>query len=408
MHKLIIDEKYEFIPPHRGKFWSWAFRTFLLRSFLRRNYGITGWTMEGLDHLRSSMKSGHGILLCPNHCRPSDPMMMGVIVKETPCHVYAMASWHIFKQSWLESFIVRRIGGFSVYREGLDRQALETSVDIVASAERPLVIFPEGVISRSNDRLLPLMEGVSFVARTAAKKRAKLPSPGKVVIHPVAIRYQLQGTPEDSVGAVLTALEGRTFWQAHDHLPIRERISQLGKALMASREIEYFGSPQLGRVSERKQRLIRGVLEPIERLLFGAERPGDVISRVKEIRSTIVPKLLDPALPDAERKTCWRQLTDVYYIQCLSLYPPHYLDDNMYGVVTPERIVETVHRLEEDLTDKVTIKPEWHAHFKIGEPIEVDPAGRRVKGVDPLMQTLRQNMLQLLGVDDWWPDQYES
>ena len=78
-----------------------------------------------------------------------------------------MASWHIFKQSRLESFVVRRLGGFSIYREGLDRQSLDTAVQIVSNAERPLVIFPEGVVSRSNDRLNSLMDGVSFIALVA-------------------------------------------------------------------------------------------------------------------------------------------------------------------------------------------------------------------------------------------------
>ena len=56
-----------------------------------------------------------------------------------------MASWHVFLQSRLQSFIARRAGAFSVYREGLDRQALQAGVDILATTNRPLVVFPEGV-----------------------------------------------------------------------------------------------------------------------------------------------------------------------------------------------------------------------------------------------------------------------
>ena len=36
-----------------------------------------------------------------------------------------------------------------------------------------LVIFPEGHISRTNDRLTPMLEGTALIARQAAKKRAK-------------------------------------------------------------------------------------------------------------------------------------------------------------------------------------------------------------------------------------------
>jgi len=187
MHRVVIGEPYKFIPPYRGQWFSWMFRLWL-RPYLRKSYGIVQCTYEGLDHVRDSLKAGHGILLCPNHSRDSDPMIIGMLCRKIPSHVYSMASWHIFKQNQLESFVVRRLGGFSIYREGLDRQSLDTAVQIVSNAERPLVIFPEGVVSRSNDRLNSLMDGVSFIARVAAKKRAEIDPGKKVVIHPVGMR----------------------------------------------------------------------------------------------------------------------------------------------------------------------------------------------------------------------------
>lgn len=82
-------------------------------------------------------------------------------------------------KSRLEAFVVRRLGGFSIYREGMDRQAPDASVRIVANAERPLVVFPEGVISRTNDRLNALMDGVSFIVRVAAKKESGKSNPAR-------------------------------------------------------------------------------------------------------------------------------------------------------------------------------------------------------------------------------------
>ena len=403
MHKVIIEEPYQFIPPYRGKLWSMLFRRFYLRRFLRSSYGIVSWQLDGLDHLRESIARKDGILLCPNHCRPSDPMLMGLIVKETPCHIYAMASWHVFKQSKLEGFIANRVGGFSVYREGLDRLALDTSVNIVARAERPLVVFPEGVISRANDRLMALMDGVSFVARMAAKKRARQSEDARVVIHPVAIRYELKGPSEQTIAAVLTRLEERTFWKTHEHKPVLERIRQLGQALLAAREIECLGQPQSGSLSDRMDRLINFVLHPQEQEWIGSPRKGDVIARVKDLRSAMLPDLVKNGLSAEERARRWRQLTDSYYLQCLSLYPAGYLDDGICGSVTKERIVETVHRLEEDMTDKVTIHPEWHVHMQIGAAMVVDPNSRKSRNGDPLTIELRKRMLGLLGVEDWWP-----
>jgi hypothetical protein len=84
------------------------------------------------------------------------------------------------------------------------------------------------------------------------------------------------------------------------------------------------------------------------------------------------------------------------------MYPVDYLDEGLRGTVTPERIAETVYRLEEDLTDRVTIRPSWRVDFSIGEAIAVD-SGRKPRGADPLTQTLRSKMLELLKIDDWWP-----
>ena len=106
---------------------------------------------------------------------------------------FIMASWHLFMQDRVQTFLLRRAGAFSIYREGIDRAALNTAIDILAEAQRPLVMFPEGFISRTNDRLNPLLDGVSLIARSAAKKRAKLEPPKKVVVHPVAIRYSFHG-----------------------------------------------------------------------------------------------------------------------------------------------------------------------------------------------------------------------
>ena len=94
------------------------------------------------------------------------------------------------------AWLLQRVGVFSVYREGMDREALKCAIQILADAQRPLVLFPEGVISRSNDRLNHLMDGTVFIARNAAKQRAEQTPPGKVVVHPMAIRYFFLGDLE--------------------------------------------------------------------------------------------------------------------------------------------------------------------------------------------------------------------
>ncbi|MEY3459386.1 MAG: hypothetical protein RL215_2543 [Planctomycetota bacterium] len=401
MHRVVVEEEYKFVPPYRGRWFSWLFRLWL-KPFLRRRYGLVRYEYEGLEHLRGSLRAGHGILLCPNHSRDSDPMLMGMLCRKVPCHVHSLASWHLFRQSRVEAAVIRLLGGFSIFREGVDREALGAAVDVVSTAGRPLVVFPEGVISRSNDRLLGLMDGVSFIARAAARRRAAQSPAGQVVIHPVGIRYELLGDIAESVGGVLSRLEERTFWKAHAHLPLRERIRRLALALLASREVEVLGDSRSGAMRPRIRHLISEVLCPYERRWLGGARRGDAVGRVKDLRAAILPELLRGGLTAEEKSERWRVLTDCYYVQTLSLYPEDYLDDGVRGRLTSERLAETVHRLEEDLTDSISLRPEWGVRFRIGEAIAVD-AGRRARGEDPLMRQVREALLDLLGVEDWWP-----
>ena len=54
---------------------------------------------------------------------------------------------------------------------------------------------------------IALLDGVAFIARSAAKKRAKLSPPGKVVVHPVAIKYFYRGDVPRVCDEVLTDIE---------------------------------------------------------------------------------------------------------------------------------------------------------------------------------------------------------
>src|SRR5690606_28791965 len=147
-----------------------------------------------------------------NHCRYADPLALGYLARQAKTHVYAMASWHLFNQGWFYSFAIRRMGAFSIYREGVDKRAINTAIQILEDAERPLIVFPEGSVSRTNDRLHALLDGVAFIARTAAKRRAKQNPPGKVVIHPVGVKYCFQGDLKATLTPVLAMIEERLSW----------------------------------------------------------------------------------------------------------------------------------------------------------------------------------------------------
>ena len=95
---------------------------------------------------------------------------------------------------------------------------------------------------------------------------------------------------------------------------------------------------------------------------------------------------------DDERDRRWRQLADCYLAQQLSLYPRDYIRRDG----PPERLLETVERFEEDMTDKARVHGPLKITIEIGEAIQVSP--KRVKGVktDPLMSELEQRLSSML------------
>lgn len=393
MQNVVIAKPYRFVAPHRGTLWWRLFRFFLPR-YLRKGHGITQVECRGVERLRASLDAGHGIMLAPNHCRPPDPMVLGALSYQVGRPLYVIASWHLFMQNAFQTFLLPRLGVFSIYREGADREALKTAMQLTAEAERPLVIFPEGVISRHNDILNNLMEGTALMARGAAKERAKLNPPGKVVVHPVAIRYFFDGDVRAAVEPVLRDIEHRLSWKSHAHLPLEERIAKIGAALLALKEMEYFGAAQSGQITARLEKLIDRLLVPLEAEWLKGRREKEIVQRVKLLRIAIVPEMAGGTLDETELQRRWRQLAEIYLAQQLAFYPPGYLADNP----TPERLLETVERFEEDLTDVARVHAPVRAVIEVGEAIEVSPERTRSVEGDPLMSAIRDQLEKMLAV----------
>lgn len=393
MQDIIIEKPYQFVPPHRGNFLPKAIlKLGLVPWYLRKYEGVVSHQLRGVDHLRESMRQGHGVLLAPNHCRYADPLVMAFLAQEAQVPMFAMASWHLFEQSRLQRWALSTMGAFSVYREGLDRQSLDTAIDMLTDPKRPLVVFPEGTVFRTNDRLQPLLDGVAFMARTAAKRRAKDGGTGKVVIHPVAIKYIFHGDLEKAVDPTLDALEKRLTWTLLKETTTTQRIHRITLAMLSLKEIEYLGAAQQGNIEERQQRLVDHLLCPLEQEWLGKTTADTIIPRIKALRMKIVPELTTGELDGAERERRWTQLSQIYLSQQIASYPPDYV----VSPTTDTRILETVERLEEDITDRVGVHGPLEVIIQVDEAIEV-PTDRTPRGEeDPIMKRLRERMQAML------------
>jgi 1-acyl-sn-glycerol-3-phosphate acyltransferase len=391
LHNIVIDKPYEFVPPAYGTFWGHLLGRGLLPHHLRSIHGIESYELIGVERLRASVEARHGILLTPNHCRPSDPMVLYPLGLAVGAPVHIMASWHLFMGSRLQKWVLQQVGVFSVYREGMDRDALKCAIQILVHARRPLVLFPEGVISRSNDRLNHLMDGTMFIARNAAKQRAEQSS-GKVVVHPVAIRYFFLGDIERALEPVLEEIERRLSWRPLSGRPMTDRIIKVGEALLTLKELEYQEKPQEGEIAARVARLMDHILVPLEQEWLKGKREDGILARVKALRAAMLPDMVAEKVDEAERRRRWQQLADIYLAQQLSNYPPDYFKPEP----TVEKLLETVERFEEDLTDKVRVHRPMHAVIEVGEAIEVPPGRERGTQGESMMAHVRQQLETML------------
>ena len=386
MQDLIIEKPYRFVPPIKCKLVLWLTCKFNLFHFwLRRAEGICKFEVINADKIADSIRAKHGIVLAANHCRNADPMAIGEVAKAADCYIYSMASWHLFNQDWFMRWAIPQLGGFSINREGVDRTALEFAINVLATAERPLVIFPEGSVSRSNDYLHPFLGGTGFIARSAARRRKKQDANLKVVIHPIAFRYQFIGDFEEATEHSLTLLESHLEVPVKADLPLLERIRYVASGLLAQREKSYLGCVQAGEYYYRIMKLAQRILETQEQKWKGEVQQGDFVARAKSLRPLMVPDLANGLLDEEEARERRQDLFDINTVQQLSYYPVDYIVP-ADGHLPRERILEMLERLEEDLLDKVTIPRRYKLVLDVLDAIEV-PAEKAPRNEDdPLMQ----------------------
>lgn len=394
MQAVVSAKPYEFVAPHAGKIWPKLLQQFIPWQ-LKKREGITSVEVQGLQKIKMLYSEGTSVLLAPNHCRPSDPLVMGELCRRAGRPPFAMASWHVFLESRVQRFILRRAGAFSVYREGSDRQALQAATEILAKGDRPLIIFPEGVISRTNDRILSLMEGTSFIARSAAKKRANLSLNHRVVILPIALRYRFDGDIEEALNSTLDTIEQRLSWRPRRDGDSMSRIYRVGEALLWLKEIEYFGKPKSGDIFDRVQGLIDHILDPLEKEWREGRTDRNTVARVKQLRIAILKEMTTGELSDQEQNRRWNHLADMYLAQQLSHYAPNYVATNP----TKERLLETVEKFEEDLTDRATIHHPMSVTVHVGDPIEVKAKRERGSTEDPVMLEVNRQLHRLLELE---------
>jgi len=335
-----FDETAEFRPPFRSTFWLRLARWY---APLHRRFALNVHKIEfcGVDEVRSSLRRSAGILLTPNHWSFGDGALVGALADRAGALCYYLVSQHIFRQSRLTDWFINRHGAISVWREGLDRESLRACIDILSSADRPLVVFPEGTWYRQNDRVGPWQQGMAMMALRAARHAAR-----PIVIHPVAIKYWLLSEPQPALARRLRRLEKHLGIDVAASASILSRIERLTQGWLGEQERTILGRGRFGPIDGRRMELLDHLLIKMETLDCGRAFDDPPMERVWRLRSLNAQCLIQQrGTPQAAR--AHSHLDQLLLCEHLLSHSMEYL----YDLPSWERVAETVQRLEEIITD---------------------------------------------------------
>lgn len=153
------------------------------------------------------------------------------------------------------------------------------------------------------------------------------------------------------------------------------------------------GESRGGDPYERAKQLVEQVLKQLEKKWNITDSTGNAMTRVKRIRTAILPDMVAGKVTPEGRESRWRDLAAGYYVQQISHYPKGHITR---GKNLPERVIETVERLQEDFTDTLTYHQPLHATIQVGEAISVGTQRHRDETGDPIMTEVRRQLQAMI------------
>ena len=178
------------------------------------------------------MTAGHPTVLAPNHAARADPAVMFFLSKRLSQQYYYMTARETFdkgKFGSLRSFLLQRLGAFSIVRGTADRQAFRTTRELLSEGSASLVIFAEGEISRQNDTVMRFERGTTQLCFWALDDMAKVGIDKPLYVVPIGIKYRYPSDMWDDIDAALTELEENILPPA-ERTPIEryKRLRRIG------------------------------------------------------------------------------------------------------------------------------------------------------------------------------------
>lgn len=301
-----------------------------------------------------------------NHPSLTEPAVLFVALSRAGIDPYFMAAWDTMAfHGDAFRWALQRLGGYSVQRARRDRTSMQMTQNLLAHGEK-IVVFPEGQTYGLNDTLLPFQQGVVQLGFWALDDSP----PGKpLYIQPVAVKYLCAEPPLPQIDASLARLEAELRLPpgpaARYSRLVRIASVLLGR-LAAELSIEL---PVAASLDER----IDAVRNELVRIL------SDTLD-VQPPRDATFPALVqflgnahEDAMADEERDADskaaiqasyrhWQRLKNFIAVR----------DGYVRDRPTPERFLDVLGRLENEILGNAQIQMRRRALLLAGEPVNLD------------------------------------
>ncbi len=346
-----------------------------------------------------------GCVIAPNHAHYADPQVTFEVARRAGRRVIFMATREAFdicKGMW--GWFLQHLGVFSVNRGGTNTEAREFARSVLVNGTYDLLMFPEGEIYLLNDVVMPLKPGAARLALEAAAELGQQGRPRPVFIIPVAIKYQFTEDITPVLEEKLARLEEQFLGTSHTG-PLYPRMVALGEALLSRAEQKYGVKPDPGLdLYERARWLRRALLERLERTHLGQVQDGFDFDRARKLMIRIQGLLLGKgATPgysgsyDAPTAPPNDPLTADLEAATLCARSVAFRDDYLAEKPTPERMAETLTKLEREVLGKQIRSPlaKRRAILRIAPPLDVQEYLAREKAGAPLDEVIEAIVVRL-------------
>lgn len=353
---------------------------------------------EDLERLRAL--DNRRVLLTPNHPTITEPLLLFHLSCKVNHYFHFLACREAFDEfGGLQGQFFRRIGVYSVVRGTTDRASYRTTRELLKTPGMKLVAFPEGEIYSQNDTLLPFHSGLFQIAFWAledvhdqaeahrANGGSQTEADDALFILPVAIKYRFTQDMTTALKGSLDRLEPFVGVPVAERgVSLYDRLRRVGVAMLTSYEKAFgLSAPADADPSDLTPRL-NAVREAILQRVMAAAGIGslkgetlperlralihaiEVVTRDEE-DLTITP--YDSLLHSQRRVHALALLADLERLaNWIAVY-----DGYVRADPTPERMADTLIRLERECFGKVFLHGPRRATLHLGEPLNLADYG---------------------------------